>query len=251
MTAPSRAIEIGGCKFHASRGLEWTVIGLAVVGLGGCNPAPPPLSPKAMAVQVLKADPPPGSTDLGAITAYDGIGCGPLSDDGTFEGALARIRNDAAARGGNYVEMVAITEPHFQDNCQNHTFTIVGRLFRVKAKAAQQTSEVAACDPPCSPGYACDSGACEPAPCNPACEAGYACESGACKALCNRPARTEWSAGKIAPAAPSRFLRSRANGSDGVQPVTAGTRRCDAVMRVGGHPWSRREGSAPVHEGDV
>jgi hypothetical protein len=169
-------------------GFTWAVA-VIVAGTTACNAGPPPLSPKAMAVQVLKADPPPGSTDLGAITAYDGIGCGPLSDDGTFDGALARIRNDAAARGGNYVEMVAIIEPHFQDNCQNHTFTIVGRLFRVRPKAAGQTSEVAACDPPCSPGFSCESGACKPAPCSAACSPGYACESGACKALCNPPCK--------------------------------------------------------------
>jgi hypothetical protein len=157
---------------------------LAVAASPGCNPEPPPLSPRAKAVQVLQADPPAGSTDLGGITAYDGIGCGPLSDDGTFDGAIAQIRREAAARGGNYVEMIGIIPPRFKDGCQNHTFTIIGRVFRISAMAIKQAN-AALCDPPCSPGYSCESGVCKGLPCNPPCESGYSCQSGACKASCN------------------------------------------------------------------
>lgn len=150
----------------------WILVVLAV----GCDPTPPPLTPKALAVQVRKADPPPGSTDLGPITATDGFGCGVLSSNGTYEGAVASLRRDAAKRGANYAEIVGIVEPHFTGDCDNNTFTIHAHLFRVSAPrvAPQPARRVDSCDPPCSPGYACESGVCK-ALCNPPCDNGMIC----------------------------------------------------------------------------
>jgi hypothetical protein len=157
--------------------LAWSSSIVVALGLAaGCDPAVPPLTPKAQAVQVLKADPPEGSTDLGMITATDGMGCGPLTSDGTFEGAVASARRTAAARGANYVEIVGIVVPHYVDGCENHTFWLQGHLFRVTAApaVAPRARRAETCDPPCSPGYACQSGRCN-AVCNPPCEEGAIC----------------------------------------------------------------------------
>lgn len=143
----------------------WIVIALAV----GCDPTPPqPLTPKALAVQVLKADPPPGSTDLGRITATDGFGCGVFASTGSYEGAVANLRRDAAKRGANYAEIVGVVEPHFTGDCDNNTFTIHAHLFRVRAPlAGPQTPRADSCEPPCSPGYASASGVCTVIPLAP------------------------------------------------------------------------------------
>jgi hypothetical protein len=159
---------------------------MVILPAAGCDLTPPPLTPQARAVQVVKADPPEGSTDLGAITAYDGFGCGALASDGTYEGAVADLRRQAAAKGANYAEIVGIVEPHEKDGCENRTFTIHAHLFHVAASpsAPARARRVDTCDPPCSPGYACESGVCT-AQCNPPCSPGYACEAGVCRAQCN------------------------------------------------------------------
>jgi hypothetical protein len=103
----------------------------------GCDPTPPrPLTPEALAVEVRKADPPRGATDLGPITATDGFGCGALASTGTYEGAVANLRREAAKRGANYAEIVGVVEPHFTGDCDNNTFTIHAHLFRVRAPPA-------------------------------------------------------------------------------------------------------------------
>jgi hypothetical protein len=163
----------------------WWVIALAA----GCEVTPPPLTPQARAVQVLKADPPEGSTDLGPITAYDGFGCGALVSDGTYEGAVANLRRQAAAKGANYAEIVGIVPPHEKEGCENSSFTIHAHLFRVAVSpaAAAKAPRVDACDPPCSPGYACKSGVCT-ALCNPPCDQGMVCRQ---DRTCGLPPRTD------------------------------------------------------------
>jgi hypothetical protein len=161
---------------------QWIVIVAAV----GCDPTPPPpLSPTALAVEVRKADPPEGSTDLGRITATDGFGCGALASNGTYEGAVANLRREAAKRGANYAEIVGIVEPHFTGDCDNNIFTIQARLFRVRAAPAapRPSLTVDTCDPPCSPGYACELGVCT-ALCNPPCDNGMVCRQ---DRTCGRP----------------------------------------------------------------
>jgi hypothetical protein len=111
----------------------WIVVALAF----GCDPTPPkPLTPEALAVQVLKTEPPQGSRDLGRITATDGFGCGVFASTGTYEGAVANLRRDAAKRGANYAEILGVVEPHFTGDCDNNTFTIRAHLFRVSTPLA-------------------------------------------------------------------------------------------------------------------
>ncbi len=137
------------------------------------------LSSGGRRVHVAKSDPPPGAKELGAITAEDGDNCGVLDPAmGTYSHALIRLRNRAAARGGNYVEIMTMTEPHQETSrCYDGRFVIRGMLYDVPgatSDAEQPASDANVCDPPCSPGFKCDEGACEPV-CNPECSAGQVC----------------------------------------------------------------------------
>lgn len=144
--------------------------------------APLKLSSGGKLVRVAKGDPPPGARELGPIVGEDGDECGGLDAvSGTYTRALIRVRNRAAARGGNYVEIMTLTEPHqetrYSYDCR---YVIRGMLYDVPAPSASEPGESAsdssACDPPCSPGFTCDEGACEPV-CNPECSAGQVCRA--------------------------------------------------------------------------
>jgi len=128
-------------------------------------------------VRVGKADPPDGAHDLGAITVTDGDGCGVVGTQGTYGHAVARLRNRAARMGANYVELVTVVEPHPLQSCFDNTLTIRAMVYRVQGVPPREASNADdACDPPCSPGYACDEGECEPV-CNPECAQGQVCRA--------------------------------------------------------------------------
>jgi hypothetical protein len=139
----------------------------------------PKLSSGGRLVHVGKSDPPTGAQEIGPIVAVDGDECGAFEPEtGTYSHALTKLRNRAAARGGNYVEIMTMDEPHQETlRCYDNRFVIRGMLYEVPgapSDAADPASDANTCDPPCSPGFACDEGACEPV-CNPACASGQVC----------------------------------------------------------------------------
>lgn len=140
---------------------------------------PPKLSSGGRLVRVAKSDPPAGASELGPITVQDGDNCDVFEPvEGSYSHALIKLRNRAAARGGNYVEIMTMSEPHQETlRCYDWRFVIRGMLYDVaagSADAAQSASNPSDCDPPCSPGFTCGEGACEPV-CNPACPSGQLC----------------------------------------------------------------------------
>lgn len=152
---------------------------LCGLSLAACTPEPkaPKLSAGGRLVHVTKAAPPEGAREIGPIVAVDGTYC--YGDDGTYVHALTILRNRAAARGGNFVELMTITSPHPDTRfCDDNRFIIRGMLYELPGTAADDTAvaepDPSSCDPPCSPGFKCDEGACEPV-CNPECAAGQVC----------------------------------------------------------------------------
>lgn len=132
-------------------------------------------------MHVAKSDPPAGAREIGPIVAEDGDGCDAFDPQtGTYSHALVKLRNRAAARGGNYVEIMTMEEPHQEtQRCYDNRFVIRGMLYDVPGSSADAVDSAAdpnACDPPCSPGFTCDEGACEPV-CNPACSSGQVCRA--------------------------------------------------------------------------
>lgn len=145
-----------------------------ILAIAGCITASvPPTSAKARMVEVRKGDPPPGAMELGTIEVQNGGGCGGFGAKGTFEGAVAELRNNALARGADYVMLVSQTEPHSEANCFVDGFVLRGIAYRQAPRgtdvpAPLRGPAMTSCDPPCSPGYQCSQQVCV-AVCNPVC----------------------------------------------------------------------------------
>jgi hypothetical protein len=156
----------------SSRGITLSstaVLGVApVVALAACRAPVPPLSPAAEGVEVGERDAPSGASNLGPVEATHGEGCGIHGTQGTYESAVAVLRNEAAARGGDYVHIVKAVEPHVEGGCYDNRFIVRGILFRTRAASLPIPAAAETCSPPCSGGYTCDHGGCR-AVCEPPC----------------------------------------------------------------------------------
>jgi hypothetical protein len=169
-----------------------------------CGAAAPAtlLTPQGQTVEAGRGPPPLGARNLGPIDASHGGGCGLLAQRGTYEGALAGLRNLAAEIGGNYVQIESVIEPHDDSGCTTGGFAIRGVVFFVPQGSPQVAPPPRSpptptpapaptptptptpapapapapglCDPLCSPGFVCTRGVCTPV-CNPACEADEIC----------------------------------------------------------------------------
>jgi hypothetical protein len=147
--------------------------GIAAAALSGCGVAAsvPPVSATAAKVNVVKSDPPAGAQLIGPVEGTHGSGCGMYGRKGTFEGALATLREEAARKGANYVTLVMVTEPHSENGCFDQEFRVRGMAYKTGTPPVVQAGPAVAsstCDPPCSPGYSCSAGTCL-AVCNPQC----------------------------------------------------------------------------------
>jgi len=181
---------------------------VSVVSLAACNGLAKvqPISPQAQQVRVEESDPPAGATPLGELKVMHGQGCSFTGDQGTREGATALLREAAAQRGANFVKVTKVIEPYSGHDCVHREFKMEGLSYRlagtpavapaaaipIAASAPPATSATATasapavatstataplgCEPPCSPGYACEAGVCR-ALCNPACGAGQICRT--------------------------------------------------------------------------
>ena len=121
--------------------------------------------------------------------------------EGHLAGAVNALREEAARHGANYVEIVGATEPHSEHECFEQEYKLRGNAYQVPVPRPPQLEAAAptasslpdatpmpaassgpgatptptdACSPPCSPGYACEGGACKPL-CNPPCGPGQTC----------------------------------------------------------------------------
>jgi len=156
----------------------------------GCHaPMPmPELSPRASAVGVDKAPPPPHARALGEVLGEHGAGCGLSGQKGTYEGAEAVLRERTAAMGGDYAQIVSVEPPVHTMDCLANRWVIHAMAYKTAFAGTVASPAVAgtaapppaaappapSCDPPCSPGYACSAGTCL-ALCNPTCGPGQVC----------------------------------------------------------------------------
>lgn len=107
-----------------------TLITLAAVFLGGCAAPAVMLHEDGRAVKVGKSDPADNYSEIGPITAIDGSGCGAYGYRGTYDRAVAILKNKAAQQDGNYVQIFTLTEPHFRPGCFDNVYKINGTLFK-------------------------------------------------------------------------------------------------------------------------
>lgn len=163
--------------------------GLVLIPLVACNgvAAVPALSPQSQQVRVEEREPPADATALGALAVTHGQGCSFSGDRGTREGAIALLKQAAAQRGANFVQLTKVIEPYSGHDCYHREFKMEGLSFRLAGTPvavaspsalppAPPAAPVLDCSPPCSPGYACEAGVCH-ALCNPACGPGQVCRT--------------------------------------------------------------------------
>ncbi len=105
------------------------VIALLALNLGACAGSVPPAS-SADAVRIDKAPAPPGSQPVRGLRATDGEGCGLFTHVGTYEGASAKLREQAKALGADYVQITDVKEPYADHGCVHKEFTLVGVAYR-------------------------------------------------------------------------------------------------------------------------
>jgi len=148
--------------------------------LASCVANAVPLTPGGQAVLARKSDPPRGAQEIGPIEVTHGSGCGGFGEKGTYEGALALLRNRGARMGADYVQIMTMTQPHSEVGCFDNSFVIRGIAYKLGSPPPAATVAPAAattsCDPPCSPGYSCERDRCVPV-CNPACDANEICNA--------------------------------------------------------------------------
>jgi hypothetical protein len=126
----------------------------AVLGLGillgfvsGCVTAEiPPVSNAASKVTIRKGDPSDEYQEIGPLTATNGSGCGGFGELGTYEGAMAEMKNRAAAMKADYVRLDLAKEPYLAPNCRVNEYILRGVAFKrgVPKPAAAAPAEVKA-----------------------------------------------------------------------------------------------------------
>ena len=113
---------------------------LAIVCISGCAGPKIKLSQYGQQVKVGKSDPTDNYSDMGSITAVDGSGCGAIGYKGTYDRAVILLKNKASLKGGDYVQIYTLTEPHFRPGCFDNEYKINGTLFK---KMSESPSPVA------------------------------------------------------------------------------------------------------------
>jgi hypothetical protein len=122
----------------------------------GCAAKPPPVKGPADAVRVEKEPPVAGARALGSLRATDGQGCGLFGTLGSYEGALAKLREQAYKLGADYVQITSVTEPHPDHECVQKEYKLTGVAYRStppapKPAAAPPVTSSAAASAPVTP----------------------------------------------------------------------------------------------------
>lgn len=117
-------------------------LGLLIGFVGGCATADiPALSPVAQKVTIRKGDPSDDYKEIGPISVSNGSGCGGFGELGTYEGAMAEMKNKAAAMKADYVRLDLAKEPYLAPNCRVNEYILRGVAFRKDAAAKPVTAE--------------------------------------------------------------------------------------------------------------
>ena len=109
--------------------MKFGILAVALL-FGACTASKPEIQGGSNAVRVAKADPGPAYEELGPVSGENGGGCGLYGAVGTYEGAVAALKNKALALGGDYVQIVDVQRPYKAGVCRVNTFTVSGTAFR-------------------------------------------------------------------------------------------------------------------------
>jgi Short C-terminal domain len=111
--------------------LQYLNLFLIPLLIAGCKSAPPLfLSPNAENTKVGKSDPDNNFDMIGPVTVYDGEGCGGFGYRGTYERAVTDLRNRVYYMGGDYAQIISITEPHLRGGCFDNVYSITANVYK-------------------------------------------------------------------------------------------------------------------------
>lgn len=98
--------------------------------ISGCATPPIQLTPGADKVQVAKSDPGDNYEIVGPVSGSDGKGCGGYGYLGTYERATTDLRNRTYDMGGDYAQIISLTEPHLRGGCFDNEFAIRATAYK-------------------------------------------------------------------------------------------------------------------------
>jgi len=109
------------------------LIAVLATWLVGCaKSVPEAQSPEP--IRVDRAAPPMGARKLRELKAVDGHGCGIFGTLGTYEGAVALLREQARALGADYVRITDVKEPAATHSCVEKEYTVLGVAYAVRVE---------------------------------------------------------------------------------------------------------------------
>ena len=99
--------------------------------ISGCVSAPPlQLSDGASSVLVAKSDPGDNYEMIGPVSGLDGQGCGGFGYLSTYERATTSLRNRTYEMGGDYAQIISLTEPHLRGDCFDNDYVIRATAYK-------------------------------------------------------------------------------------------------------------------------
>jgi hypothetical protein len=109
------------------------VLGIFVFAISGCTTIRAPLvvlDSGAEKVVVAKSDPGDNYKVIGPVSGTDGEECGGFGYMGTYERAITNLRNKTYVMGGDYVQIIKLTEPYSATHCYVNEFSIRGTAYK-------------------------------------------------------------------------------------------------------------------------
>lgn len=102
-----------------------------LLAIAGCATGPPmQLTTGAGNVLVAKSDPGDNYEIIGPVSGSDGEGCGAFGYVGSYERATTSLRNRTYYMGGNYAQIISLTEPHLSGNCFDNQYVIRATAYK-------------------------------------------------------------------------------------------------------------------------
>lgn len=99
--------------------------------VAGCVTVPQmQLIPEASSVLVAKSDPGDNYEIIGPVSGFDGEGCGGFGYMGSYERATTNLRNRTYGMGGNYAQVISLTEPHLRGDCFDNEYVIRATAYK-------------------------------------------------------------------------------------------------------------------------
>lgn len=104
---------------------------LFVLAVSGCATAPTvQLNSGAGHIKVAKSDPGDNYELIGPVSGVDGKGCGGFGYRGTYERATTNLINNTHEMGGDYAQIISLTEPYLMADCFVNKYVIRANAYK-------------------------------------------------------------------------------------------------------------------------